>query len=71
LKPITRGFDGVIKNSASKRRFIATCDSCKFFYSERGAEDEFCHNGNVTDYDMVYTEDRTYCGYWELGRMAK
>jgi hypothetical protein len=62
---IQRGFKHVRKMAMEKAKYIAQCDSCRSFYADSPNEDDYCHNPNVTDYDMVYEENgRVYCGYW-------
>ena len=43
-----------------KRLFhIASCYSCIYFHEED------CHNPNVTEFDMIETEDKLYCNFWK------
>lgn len=58
-----RGFNAFRKQVRDKQttaRVVANCQSCKFL----NHEDE-CTNNNVTEYDMVHADNKTYCNYWQ------
>jgi hypothetical protein len=58
-----RGFNQFrkqVRDKAHMSRNVANCKSCKFFNS-----DEECTNPNVTEFDMVKEESRTYCTFWK------
>jgi hypothetical protein len=52
-----RGFKEFRKHIKNRERFIASCSSCFFMQ-------DFCTNGNVTEFDMVKAGGRTYCIFW-------
>jgi hypothetical protein len=61
-----RGYSPLNKQMENKGRFIASCDSCTYFYSEELGVPEYCHNMGVTKFDMAETEEgRIYCTYWK------
>lgn len=58
-----RGFNQFRKQVRDKQgtaRVVANCQSCQFFNA-----DEECTNGQVTKYDMVYEDSKTYCNFWQ------
>jgi hypothetical protein len=56
-----RGFNSFRKHVEKKgnSRYFASCQSCKFHDDEEG-----CQNNEVTAFDVVKEEGRTYCAYW-------
>jgi hypothetical protein len=61
-----RGFDGIRKRAAEIGNYIADCNLCTSYYSDKIGEPEYCHNKNVTKFDIVNTEGgRTYCTLWK------
>jgi hypothetical protein len=58
-----RGFNQFRKQVRDKKgtaRQVANCLSCKFYTKE-----EECNNPNVTEFDMVYEDHRTFCTFWK------
>ena len=60
-----RGFDSFDRRISKKRSsaFIASCESCYFYNA-----DQECTNPNVTEFDMVYEKNRTFCTFWTLNK---
>lgn len=57
-----RGFNSfrkTVRDKPTTSRHVANCMSCKFFNS-----DSECTNPNVTQYDMVVEDHKTYCSFW-------
>jgi hypothetical protein len=69
---IKRGFKPLLAHCEKNSFFIASCQSCAYYYSV-GDEPEECHNLGVLAYDMCTREDGTeYCCYWKsMGMRAK
>jgi hypothetical protein len=69
-----RGFNSFrkqVRDKSNMGRQIANCQSCQFL----NRNDE-CNNPNVTEYDMVREENKTYCTFfrgfdYENGRRKK
>lgn len=58
-----RGFNQFrkqVRDKSTTARQVANCKSCKFFNAK-----EECTNSNVTSFDMVQEEHRTYCTFWK------
>jgi hypothetical protein len=62
---LKRGFTPLRKVMSDKGKFVASCDSCKFFFREDG-EEEYCHNPNVTKFDMQEVGNRIFCTFWSV-----
>ena len=63
---VKKGFGGLNKHLEGKGKYVASCNSCNYFYQLKGEPEEICHNTNVTKFDMAYDEEknRVYCTYW-------
>ncbi|AEZ50492.1 hypothetical protein F400_gp045 [Bacillus phage BCD7] len=58
-----RGFNQFskhLRDSPSKAKHVANCQSCVFFN-----DDDECENTSVTEWDLVKEENRTYCVFWQ------
>lgn len=58
-----RGFNQfrkTVRDKPSSAKYMADCKSCKFLN-----QNDECTNSNVTSYDMVTTEEKTYCTFWK------
>ena len=58
-----RGFNAFrkqVRDKSMMARNVANCKSCKYLNS-----DDVCTNSNVTQYDLVEEENRTFCNYWQ------
>lgn len=63
---LTRGYDRVHKKLHGEHtRFIRSCDNCKYYYKDKGDEEELCQNNKVLEYDMIIEENRVYCLRWK------
>ena len=59
----SRGFNQfrkLVRDKPSTAKYVANCQSCKFL----NANDE-CTNNNVTQYDIVEEEGKTFCAFWK------
>lgn len=57
-----RGFNAFrkqVRDKPMKMRQVQNCLSCRFL-----DDNKECGNPNVTSYDMVYEEHKTYCTFW-------
>lgn len=58
-----RGFNRYNKLMRDKpgiAKHVANCQSCKHSDGNGG-----CLNNGVSEFDMVYEKDRTYCTFWQ------
>ena len=62
----SHGFEDVYAKARKNARFIASCYNCKYYYKSKGDKEELCQNGDVLDYDMVYTPHNVFCNHWVL-----
>lgn len=68
---IKRGFKSLLPRMEKAGNYIASCNSCAYFYS-KGMEEECCHNEGITQFDVCQREDGTYfCCYWRSVGMEK
>lgn len=60
MPPLFRvGAKALQKQINKKRLFnIASCDSCIYFHND-------CRNPNVTEFDIIETDDKIYCNFWK------
>ena len=61
-----QGFGQLRKILSEKGRYVADCNSCKFFYKDNEGEEEYCHNSNVTKFDMQNVGERIFCTFWSV-----
>jgi hypothetical protein len=59
-----KAFRNTYKDDARALKRLRNCDTCKFQYQDEDTREEVCHNNNVTKFDMVQEENKTYCTYW-------
>lgn len=53
----------VLRKLQDSSDYIANCYSCRHF-----SNDNICTNPNVTSFDIIKKEGRTYCYFWEIER---
>lgn len=59
----SRGFNQFRKSVRDKQymaKSVANCKSCKYLDG-----DEVCTNSNVSKFDMIEEENKTYCNFWK------
>ena len=64
--PFEVGYKKLRKKLEKRNKYVMSCRSCGYFYQDEkaGEKYELCHNGNVTEFDMVQTPTNFYCTYW-------
>jgi hypothetical protein len=60
-----RGFAPVDARLARYARFSRSCYNCDSYYQASGDGDEVCQDPEVTQYDMVITENNIFCSRWK------
>lgn len=60
-----KGYGFVRKKMNEFHRGLMSCQTCNYFYQGDNDEYEVCHNSNVTEWDMVNAETRTFCSLWQ------
>lgn len=65
-KPLfTRGYKELLEQQKKKARFIRHCNSCAFYFADKGEKEEYCQNTNVLSYDVVQEGSNIFCHYWK------
>lgn len=59
-----RGFEPCREKVVKSVKYSRSCFNCNSYYKSVGEHGEMCQNPNVTEFDMVVTENNVYCTYW-------
>ena len=68
---ITKGFKKVRELVSERGKYVANCNSCRMFYQGEDDAEECCHNNEVTKFDMVEEENKSFCTFWSCERGDK
>lgn len=63
---LKRGFSPLHAFMSSKGKYVASCSSCKYFFKVPKELEEYCHNPNVTEFDMQRVGERVFCTFWNI-----
>lgn len=61
----TRGYKELAEVQKQKSKFIRHCNSCLFYYADKGEKEEYCQNEHVLPYDVVQDGSNISCHYWK------
>ena len=60
-----RGYSEVHEKMTKSGKYMKSCYNCEYYYQAPGDKDECCQNSNVTQYDVVVTENNVCCSFWK------